>query len=184
VASIQHSQTVLRMQRFDLLYAWGVSNASFDFGFLREQKARGVARYIGIASGRDPDTTALAALIARERPDFLHFPYSLDQRSGEPRLFPAARDAGVAVIATLPLGGSSLFAKVAGKPLPDWAGALGIASWAQFFLRFVLANPAVVCIVPGTDKIANLNDDLAAGHAPAPGAADRQRLLDYWLAMS
>lgn len=179
-ASVQHSQAMLRMQQFDLLYAWGVKDADFDLGFLRDLQAKGVTRYIGVASGRDPDLAALEQLLRRGKPDFLHFPYSLDQRSGEERLFPAARDAGVAVVATLPFGGSSLFSRVAGKTLPAWAGEIGIHSWAQFFLKFVLSDPAIVAAVPGTDKIANLTDNLAAGLTPAPTAAQRKQMLDYW----
>lgn len=183
-ASVRNSQTLLRTQKFDLLYAWGVKDADYDTGYLRELKAQGVTRYIGITNGRNPDLAALEKLITREKPDFLYFGYSIGDRAAEERLFPAARDAGVAVVGTVPFGGSSLFAKVAGKPLPDWAGEIGAASWAQFFLKFVLANPAIVTVVPGTNKVANLNDNLAAGHSPIPDAKQRQRMIDYWASVA
>jgi aryl-alcohol dehydrogenase-like predicted oxidoreductase len=179
-ASVAHSQSVLRTQKFDLLYAWGVNDPKFDFGLLRDLKSRGVTRYIGFTNGRGPDLAMLEQIIRREKPDFLYFGYSIGDRSAEERLLPAARDAGVAVVGTVPFGGSSLFRKVAGKPLPPFAAELGIASWAQFFLKFVLANPAIVTIVPGTDKIANLRDNLDAGRTAAPTVAQRQQMLDYW----
>lgn len=180
IASVKNSQTLLKMSKFDALYAWGVNDASYDMGYLRELKAQGITRYIGITSGRGPDLAALEQLIRREKPDFLYFAYSIAERDAEARLFPAALDAGTAVVGTVPFGGSALFAKVAGKPLPAWAGEIGAATWAQFFLKFVLANPAIVSIVPGTNKVANLNDNLMAGRTPSPTAAQRQRMLEYW----
>ncbi|MGC3980537.1 MAG: aldo/keto reductase [Steroidobacteraceae bacterium] len=179
-ASVANSQELLKTKKFDLLYAWGVNSADYDTGYLRELKAQGVTRYIGVTNGRNPDLAAFETLLKREKPDFLYFGYSIGDRSAEERLFPAARDAGVAVVGTVPFGGSSLFSKVAGKPLPNWAGEIGVTSWAQFFLKFVLANPAIVTIVPGTNKVDNLNDNLAAGRGAAPTAAQRQKMIDYW----
>jgi aryl-alcohol dehydrogenase-like predicted oxidoreductase len=69
---------------------------------------------------------------------------------------------------------------VGGRPVPPWASEFGATTWAQFFLKFVLSNPAIVAVVPGTNKVANLNDNLAAGQGPAPSASQRQRMIDYW----
>lgn len=183
-ASVANSLELLKTKKLDLLYAWGVNSANYDTGYLRELKAQGVTRYIGVTNGRNPDLSAFETLLKREKPDFFYFGYSIDSREAEERLFPAARDAGIAVVGTVPFGGSSLFTKVAGKPLPNWAGEMGVATWAQFFLKFVLANPAIVTVVPGTNKVANLNDNLAAGRGVIPTAAQRQKMLDYWATIS
>jgi aryl-alcohol dehydrogenase-like predicted oxidoreductase len=178
-ASIRNSQNLLH-GRLDLFYAWGVKDPNFDMSLLRELKASGVTRYIGITSGRAPDLAALEQVITREKPDFLHFGYSIAERDAEQRLFPAARAAGTAVVGTVPFGGNSLFSKVGGRPVPPWASEFGATTWAQFFLKFVLSNPAIVAVVPGTNKVANLNDNLTAGRGPLPTASQRQRMIDYW----
>ena len=76
-----------------------------------------------------------------------------------------------------------MFARVRGKPLPPWAAELGIASWAQYFLKWIVAHPAVTCAIPATDKPAHIADNVAAGRGPLPDAAARRRMSLFYDAL-
>ena len=117
------------------------------------------------------------SIIHREKLDFVQFNYSVGTREAEKRLLPLCADKGVAVIINRAFEDGNLFGKVQNKPLPSWAADFGARSWAQVFLKFVLANPAVTCVIPATGKIRNLLDNLAAGSGPLPDAKHRQKIV-------
>ena len=95
-------------------------------------------------------------------------------RDAEARLLPAAKDAGCAVLTNLPFGRASMFKKVAGKPLPEWAKEIDARSWAQIFLKFLLSHPAVTAVIPATSSVEHVREDLAAGTPPWFGSAERE----------
>jgi aryl-alcohol dehydrogenase-like predicted oxidoreductase len=182
-ASLKASQERMRTKTFDLMQAWNVNDPNFELGVLREWKAQGICRYTGITSSFDRDYAAIEQVIKREKPDFFQINYSLEDRDAEARLLPAAKDAGCAVLTNLPFGRASMFKKVAGKPLPDWAKEIDATSWAQVFLKFLLSHPAVTAVIPGTDKPEYMVDNLKAGQGRLPDAAMRQRIVEYWTSL-
>lgn len=147
---------------------------------LRAMKEAGEIRYIGITHYTTSAFRDLAAIIESEQIDFVQLPYSIDVREAERRMLPLAVNRGVAVLANRPVSGGGLFRRTRGKALPRWAGELGCASWAQFFLKYVVSHPAVTCAIPATADRSHLADDLAAGHPPMPGAAERRRMAQIW----
>jgi aryl-alcohol dehydrogenase-like predicted oxidoreductase len=178
--SLAGSLQRLKTRQIDLMQAWNVSDPQLDLAQLRDWKAQGKCRYWGITSSFDAAYPALEQVIKREKPEFFQINYSLGDRDAEERLLPAAQDAGAAVLTNLPFGRNSLFAKVRGKPLPDWAAEIDATSWAQVFLKFLLSHPAVTAVIPGTDKPAYMLDNLAAGRGRLPDAALRRRMVAYW----
>ena len=182
-ASLQNSLRRLKTNRIDLMQAWNVGDANFDFGQLREWKKAGICRYVGMTTSFDSQYTAIGKVLAREKPDFFQVNYSLGDRDAEETLLPAARDAGAALLINLPFGRNSMFRKVGNRPLPDFAAEFGATSWAQFFLKFILSHPAVTAVIPGTDKPEYMIDNLKAGRGAMPDAAMRQRIIKYWDAL-
>jgi aryl-alcohol dehydrogenase-like predicted oxidoreductase len=75
-----------------------------------------------------------------------------------------------------PLGSGSLIRRLRGTPLPGFAGELGCASRAQLCLKFILANPAVTCVIPATGVAAHMAENVQARHGPHPDTAMRARL--------
>ncbi len=179
-ASLQASLRRLKTNRVDLMQAWNVGDADYDFGVLREWKQQGLCRYVGMTTSSRRQYAAIAKVLAREKPDFFQVNYSLGDREAEDVLLPAARDAGAAVLVNLPFGRNSLFRKAGSKPLPDFAAEFGARTWAQFFLKFILSHPAVTAVIPGTDKPEYMLDNLQAGRGPLPDAAMRKRIIQYW----
>ena len=180
IAQMEQSKVRLKSQTFDLMQAWNVTDANYDLGLIKEWKAQKVCRYTGITSSFDAAYDALEQVIRREKPDFFQINYSLADRDAEARLLPAAMDSGAAVLTNGPFGRNSMFAKVAGKPLPDFAKEFDAATWPQYFLKFLLSHPAVTAVIPGTDKPQYMTDNLAAGRGRLPDAALRQRMIAHW----
>lgn len=179
-ASLQASLRRLKTNRVDLMQAWNVGDANYDFGLLRDWKQQGLCRYTGMTTSSARQYAAIGQVLVREKPDFFQVNYSLGDREAEDRLLPAARDAGAAVLINLPFGRNSLFRKAGGRPLPDFASDFGAGTWAQFFLKFILSHPAVTAVIPGTDKPEYMLDNLQAGRGPLPDAAMRKRMVQYW----
>jgi aryl-alcohol dehydrogenase-like predicted oxidoreductase len=187
-AEMQQSLRRLKTDKFDLMQLHNVGSsereAAAQIAQLREWKQAGICRYFGITHYVDDAHDRLLALMRREKPDFVQFNYSLADRSAEARLLPAARDSGTAVLINLPFGRGRLFSAVRGRDLPAWAAEFDAASWGQFFLKYLLADEAVTCVIPGTDKAAYMVDNLAAGRGRLPDAALRRKMVEFFAALS
>jgi len=183
-AEMQASLRRLKAERIDLMQ---IHNASADLGamadqlaLLREWQARGVIRYIGVTHSQESANERLVALVEREKLDFVQLNYSLGERGAEARLLPAAAAAGTAVLVNLPFGRGRLFGAVRGRALPEWAAEFDAASWGQFFLKYLLANEAVSCVIPGMDKAEYVADNLGAARGRLPDAAQRRKMVELW----
>jgi aryl-alcohol dehydrogenase-like predicted oxidoreductase len=147
---------------------------------LRDWKAQGLCRYIGITTTSHGDFDAAEAILRREKPDFLEIDYSIEDREAQKRLIPAAVEAGAGVLTALPFGRGRIFRAVQQRPIPDWAGEFGVASWGQFFLKYLLGDPAVTAVIPGTSNPAHMEDNLAAGRGRPPDAAERRKMVELF----
>ena len=174
-AELKRSQTRLQMQTFDLLQFHNVRDAQQSLGQFKDWKAQGVCRYVGITSTRHADFAAIEAVLLREKPDFVQIDYSLDDREAEKRILPAAADVKAAVLTALPFGRGRLFHAVRGKDIPDWAHGFA-ASWAQFFLKYLLSDPRVTTVIPGTADPAHMTDNLGAMRGPLPDPDQRKQM--------
>lgn len=173
------SMRLLRSERLDLLQVHNLVDWPTHLQTLRAWKKQGLVRYVGVTHYHLGAFPELERIIAAEAVDFVQLPYSIATRDAEARLLPAAADHGVAVLVMRPFEEGALFDQVRGKPLPSWASDFDCASWAQFFLKFILSHPAVTCPIPATSKPAHLADNLRAGHGPLPDPHMRKRMIDY-----
>jgi diketogulonate reductase-like aldo/keto reductase len=144
---------------------------------LREWRAAGAFRYIGITHYTGAAFAEVEAVLKQEKVDFLQIPYSLAERAAEARLLPICRETGVAVVANVPLGAGRLIRAAGGKPVPDWARAFGAGTWARFFLKYPLGHEACTCVIPGTGNPDHAADLFGAGEGRLPTAAERKRMV-------
>ena len=175
-AQWQRSKAALRTDKVDLLQVHNLVDWPQNLAFLRELKAAGQVRYVGITHYLDHAHDTLAQIVEKERIDFVQINLSVVARSAERRLLPLCRERGVAVLVNRPFDDGRLFAAVKGREVPGWAGEIGCASWAQLMLKFVLGHPAVTVAIPATSKAKNMADNLAAGLGVMPDAAQRERI--------
>jgi aryl-alcohol dehydrogenase-like predicted oxidoreductase len=170
----------LRAQRMDLMQVHNLVDYRTHLETLRRWKEQGKVRYIGVTHYTSSAYDQLARVLASEDLDFVQFNYSLGEREAEKRLLPLAAEKQLGVLINRPFSEGRLFRRAAGKPLPPWAKEIGCASWAQFFLKFIVSHPAVTCAIPATSKVAHLTDNMRAGLAPMPDAATRARMARYF----
>jgi aryl-alcohol dehydrogenase-like predicted oxidoreductase len=182
-AQLSSSLHGLRTNRVDLMQLHNVSDPHQDLAILREWKSQGYCRYFGITTSSGGDFVAVEAVVRRERPDFLQVNYSLGDRAAERRVLPAAAEVGTAVLTDLPFGRNRLFRAVRGQKLPEWAADFEAASWGQFFLKYLLSNPAVTAVIPGTSNPEHMADNLGAGRGRLPDAAQRQKMVAFFEAL-
>jgi aryl-alcohol dehydrogenase-like predicted oxidoreductase len=147
---------------------------------LKEWKAAGRVRYIGLTTSHGRRHDAMEDAMKRERFDFVQFSYSFADRDAEKRLLPLALARGAAVVINRPFDGGNLFDAVMGKPLPAWAAEIDCANWAQFFLKFVISHPAVTCAIPATKNAAHMREDIGALTGRMPDEAMRRRMAAYF----
>jgi diketogulonate reductase-like aldo/keto reductase len=178
-AELKQSFQRLHTNYVDLQQAWNVNDPNFSTAQMKEWKAAGLCRHIGITSSMDGAYDNLAAVLKRERPEFFQINYSLGDRDAEKLLLPLAQDAGAAVLTNLPFGRNSMFKRVAGKSLPEFAKDIQVTSFAQLFLKYNLSHPAVTAVIPGTDLPNYMLDNLNAGRGTMPDAAMRRR-IETW----
>ena len=167
-------------QMVDLMQIHNLVDWRTHMKTLRAWKEQGRFRYIGITHYTSAALDDLAKVIAAEKIDFVQFAYSIDVRDAERRFLPYCADKGVATIINRPFGSGSLFGRARDRQLPGFAKELGIESWAQFFLKYIIGHPAVTVAIPGTGKSAHALDNVKAGDGPVPDAAMRAKMLAYW----
>jgi aryl-alcohol dehydrogenase-like predicted oxidoreductase len=179
IRQMEASFRLMRTRRMDLMQVHNLQDVAVHAKTLREWKDTGRIRYIGITHYHSGAYAELERLVKTREWDFVQFNYSMAEREAERRLLPLCAESGVAVIANRPFSMGSLFPRVKGQALPAWAAEFDCASWAQFFLKYILSHPAVTCAIPGTRQVAHLKDNLQAGHGRLPDARTRRRMVEY-----
>lgn len=180
---IARSMQRMKRRQMDLVQIHNLIDWKTHLATLKEMKAQGKIRYWGITHYTDSSHASLAKIIKGEKPDFAQFNYSITGRHADHFLFKTAKDNGTAVIINRPFEGGSLFRKTKGKTLPPWCEDLEIASWAQYFLKYILAEEAVNCVIPGTSKPHHVIDNMMAGYGRLPSSTERKKMLNYLTAL-
>jgi diketogulonate reductase-like aldo/keto reductase len=178
IKSMERSMALLRAKRIDLMQVHNLVDVQTQLATLREWKTQGRIRYLGITHYEAGAFAEVEKIMRNEKLDFVQINYSLMEREAEQRILPLAQQRNIAVIANRPFGGGDLFSRTRSKPLPDWAAEFDCHSWAQFFLKWIVANPAVTCAIPATNKPRHLEDNMGGGIGRLPDAKTRQRMVE------
>lgn len=166
IRQMEESFAKMRRTTMDLMQIHNLVDWKTQLKTLRRWKAEGKIRYIGITHYQSSAHEELERIVTAEKPDFVQFNYSLRERNAENRLLNAAHDQRVAVIINEPFEKGALFSAVRGKALPEWAAEYDIRSWSAFFLKYIIAHPAVTCVIPATADAKHMQENISAGNAP------------------
>jgi diketogulonate reductase-like aldo/keto reductase len=169
----------MRRKMMDLMQVHNLQDWQTHLKTMKAWKEEGKVRYVGITHYTASAHAQLEQIVKSKAVDFVQFNYSIKVRNAETSLLKAARDHGVAVIINEPFDSGSLFRLVKGKELPAWSAEYDIKSWAQYFLKYILANPAVNCVIPGTSDEKHLLDNMGAGYGKLPDEAGRMKMIKY-----
>lgn len=178
VEQVADSMRLWGLEKFDLFQIHNLVNWENHLAMLRERKQQGDIRYIGITTSHGGRHDEMLKIMNMQDIDFVQFTYNIADRKAEQRLLPAAKDLGIATIINRPYRRGGLISATAGKPLPNWVSEIGITSWAQYLLTFVISHPDVTCAIPATSKIAHMIENMGRMAALLPDQKIRQRMID------
>jgi aryl-alcohol dehydrogenase-like predicted oxidoreductase len=177
-AELKRSLARLRTAKIDLLQLHNVRDPQQSLAQFNAWKAQGICRYVGITSTYRNDYAAIEAVLGREKPAFVQVDYSIDNRAAAERILPLAAEVKAGVLTALPFGRGRLFRAVRGKSIPDWAHEFA-GSWAQFFLKYLLADERITAVIPGTSNPSHMADNLGAMRGRLPDAGERKRMVAF-----
>jgi len=175
-AQIENSFRHIGKDPIDLIQVHNLADVPTQMGILKELKEEGRVRYIGVTSTRASRYSDLARVMQDEPVDFIGVDYAVDNRESAERILPLAKEKGIATLIYVPFGRSRLWARVKGRTVPAWAQEFGASTWAQFFIKYIAANPAVTCVTPATSRQRNMLDNLGAAYGELPDEATRRRM--------
>jgi diketogulonate reductase-like aldo/keto reductase len=178
IQSMERSFERLKTKRIDLMQVHNLVDVTTHLAIMREWKAEGRLRYIGVTHYNSGAFNEVEKILRTEKLDFLQINYSLMEREAEQRILPLAQERQIAVIINRPFGGGDLFSRIRAKPLPEWAAEFDCKSWAQFFLKWIVAHPGVTCAIPATNNSRHVEDDLAGGRGRLPDDSMRRRMVE------
>ncbi len=177
IESIERTLSRLQTKRLELMQVHNLIDLDVQLATLRAWKEEGRIRYVGITHYVESSFPAVEKILQREKLDFLQINYSIAERGAEERILPLAQEKGVAVLVNRPFARGNLFSRLRAQPLPEWTAEFDCKSWAQFLLKWILANTAVTCAIPATSKAKHLEDNMGAGIGRLPDEKMRQRMV-------
>ena len=183
IAQMQRSAERMHVERFDLIAVHNLNDWKTQLKTLKAWKAEGKVRYIGITTSHGRYHHDLADIMRQQPLDFVQFSYNINNLDAEKVLLPLAQDRGIATMINRPYQRGQLFRASRGKPLPALAQDIGCRSWGQFYLKFILAHPAVSCIIPATSKTKHMIDNMGANFGPVPDQQQRREMLSLFGAL-
>ena len=175
---IAGSHRLMQAPTLDLMQVHNLLDLETHLATLRDAKAAGRVRYVGVTHYTEGAYDALEVAMRRHPLDFIQINASVAERYSEDRILPLAAERGMAVLINRPFAGGDLFSRVRRLPLPPWAAEIGAASWAQVLLKYVLSNPAVTCAIPGTRNPRHVLDNLGAATGALPDETQRRRIVE------
>jgi len=176
IEQMKQSMRRMKTKAIDLMQVHNLIDTETHLKTLAKWKEQGKIRYIGITHYLTNQFDDLETVMRKHKLDFVQLPYSIVTREAEQRLLPLAQDKGIAVMVNRPYEKAALFKKVKHQPLPAWAGEFDCHSWGQFFLKFILAQPEVTCVIPATSKTKHLVDNMGAGLGKLPDEETRKKM--------
>jgi diketogulonate reductase-like aldo/keto reductase len=183
IRQMEDSMRKLRVERLDLMQVHNLVDAPTHVATLREWKKAGRVRYLGVTHYHAGAHGDLERAIKPGDLDFVQVNYSLAEPEADRRLLAAAAASRTAVIVNRPFAEGAMFGRVKGKALPEWAKEIGCATWAQFFLKWILGHPAVTCVIPGTRNPKHVADNIGAASGPLPDEAMRKKMATYFASL-
>jgi aryl-alcohol dehydrogenase-like predicted oxidoreductase len=178
-AQIEDSFRYFNVDVMDAIQVHNLGDIPTQLGILKELKDEGRVRYIGVTSTSEARYDDLAAVMRNEPLDFIGVDYAVDNLSAAEMILPLAQDRGIGVLIYAPFGRTRLWNRTEGRDVPEWAAEFDATSWAQFFLKFVAAHPAVTCITPATSRPHHMIDNLGGGRGRLPDEAEQRRMIEY-----
>jgi diketogulonate reductase-like aldo/keto reductase len=168
-----------RRDQIDLAQIFSLTDVDNHWPSLRAFKDDGRARYIGVTVAENRLYDALDTFLNRATPDFVQLNFSITERESEQRFLPRLADRGIGVIVNRPFMNGAYFRRLENEPLPEWTREFDCRTWAQFSLKYILANPNLTCVLTETSNPDHMAENARAAGGRLPDAAARRRMREF-----
>jgi aryl-alcohol dehydrogenase-like predicted oxidoreductase len=175
---IDRSFQRLRTDVIDLIQVHNLGDMATQLPIIRALKEEGRIRYFGVTTTSEGDYPELMQYMRNEPIDFIGIDYAIDNRSAEEAVLPLAIERRIGVLVYVPFGRNRLWSRVGERPVPGLAQEIDAVTWAQFFIKFVAAHPAITSVTPATSQARHMIDNLGAARGTLPDEATRQRMIE------
>jgi diketogulonate reductase-like aldo/keto reductase len=179
IEQFRQTQRLYGRDTIDLVQIFSLTDLDTQWPNLKDWKASGEARYIGVTVSNYDLYEQLEDFLQRENPDFVQVNYSITERRAEERLLPLLHDRGIAVLNNRPFMNGAYFERLEGRALPEWTAEFECSSWAQFSLKYILANPLVTCVLTETSNPRHMAENASTAFGPMPDEAARERMRTF-----
>jgi diketogulonate reductase-like aldo/keto reductase len=176
IDQFRETQRLYQRETLDLLQVFSLTDVETQWANLKDFKAAGEVRYIGVTVSTARLYEDLERFLEKEKPDFAQVNYSITERDAEERILPLLKDLGIAVIINRPFMNGEYFRRVGQRSVPDWASEFDCRTWAQFSLKYILPHPAITCVLTETTNPAHMAENAEAAFGRMPDRAQRDRM--------
>ena len=156
--------------RLDLYQVHNLVNTSAQLAMLERLRDEGRVRALGATHYSSRAFGELAVLMRSGRIDAIQITYNPHEREVEAEILPLAAELGLGVLVMRPLGGGALVRR---QPPADALRELGVQTWAQALLKWVLSDPRCTVAIPATSRPERAAENAAAGSPPWFGPDER-----------
>ncbi len=179
-AQIEASFEYFGVDEIELMQVHNLGDMPVQMPIIQELKAEGRLRYIGTTlTPRGPQYGGLMQAMRDYPLDFIGVDYAVDNTDAADEVLPLAQERGIGVLVYVPFGRTRLWNRVGDREVPGWAREFGANSWAQFFIKFAAAHPAVTCVTPATSNPEHMVDNLGAGLGRMPNEDEQRRMVEF-----
>ena len=139
-----------------------------------ERDARRIDR-IGVTHWSAGSFAELERALRSGRFDTVQVPLSPGEREAERRVLPLAEELDVAVIVMRPFGGTGapLLRRTPSDDELAPLSELGVETWPQALLKWILSDPRVDLVIPATSRPVRATENAAASSPPWFGPDER-----------
>jgi diketogulonate reductase-like aldo/keto reductase len=130
---------------------------------LEELREQGTVRLIGATHYSPSAFGELAELMRSGRLDAVQVPYNPREREVERTILPLAEELGIGVLVMRPFGEGALVRR---PPPAAELRSLGVGSWAEALLKWILSDRRCTCAIPATSKPGRMTENARAGTPP------------------
>ena len=147
----------------DLYQVHNLVDTPAQLALLERLRDEGRVRHIGATHYSAGAFGELAQVMRSGRLDAIQIPYNPHEREVEDEILPLADELGLGVLVMRPLGGGRLAHL---NPPADALRELGVDTWAQALLKWVLSDPRCTVAIPATSRPERPAENAAAGSPP------------------
>jgi aryl-alcohol dehydrogenase-like predicted oxidoreductase len=147
----------------DLYQVHNLAAVEKQLALIEELRGQGKVRLVGATHYSASRFRDLAALMRAGRVDTVQVPYNPREPEAEREILPLAEELGIGVVVMRPFAQGALTRR---PPGDADLRTLGVETWGQALLKWVLSDTRCTCAIPATSRRGRPSENARAGEPP------------------